>query len=356
MKVIEVVAEESYKVKLDISWVPELSSFIALRRKVAIVISESMRHQIPQLSAEGVQVHLLEIADGEDGKSSQTLIRLWDELNNLGLTRDDLLVGIGGGAVTDLTGFLAATWLRGIDWIAVPTTMAGMVDAAVGGKTGINISGGKNLVGSFHSPIAVLIDTSWLITLSDRDFAAGLAEVVKCGFISDQSILDSLKALQSLKELRDNPHLTSELISKAVTVKASIVSADFTEASLREVLNYGHTFGHAIELESNFSLRHGEAVAIGMVFVAELAFARALISQEALRSHRSILGALGIPTSLPQSFTIDNLPSLIRTMMGDKKARAGKIRFVLLSGDQGTVRVDDVNTDELAAAYEKVIS
>ena len=360
MKVIEVDAERRYLVKIDVSWMSELSQAIAGRRQVAVVVSNEMsdriRAELASLSVPDIALHLLEIADGEDGKSAPSLISLWEELSDLGLTRDDLLVGIGGGAVTDLTGFLAATWLRGIDWIAVPTTMAGMVDAAIGGKTGINLPSGKNLVGAFHSPVEVLIDLSWLATLPDRDFSAGLAEVVKCGFISDSSILSSLTEIRTLHELKAEREVILDLIGKAVLVKANIVSADFTESSLRELLNYGHTFGHAIELESGFSLRHGECVSIGMVFVAELAFSRKLISQDLLDSHRRILQSLNLPTSLPTSFSASDLSSLIGIMMGDKKARAGKIRFVLLSSDQGTVRVDDVTSEEIAAAYEKVLA
>ena len=171
--------------------------------------------------------------------------------------------------MTDLAGFVAASWLRGIDWIAVPTTLAGMVDAAIGGKTGINTNAAKNLVGAFHSPVAVIVDTKWLRSLSRRDFAAGLAEVVKCGFIRDPEILFLLQG-HNLDSVIANENLTRNLISRAVTVKADVVNQDFKESDLREILNYGHTFGHAVEKHSGYQLRHGECVSIGMAFMAHL--------------------------------------------------------------------------------------
>jgi 3-dehydroquinate synthase len=301
------------------------------------------------------KVHLFEIPDGESGKSADVLFSLWNKLNNAGFTRGDLLVGVGGGAVTDLTGFLAATWLRGVDWVAVPTTLAGMVDAAVGGKTGINTELGKNLVGAFHSPVAVLADLNWLETLSDRDFAAGLAEVIKCGFIADKEILKSLSGLD-IKAIRGNRALVQSLIERAVAVKAHVVSEDFKEGSLREILNYGHTFGHAIETHSHYALRHGEAVSIGMVFVAEIAHSRGLISTDLLKQHRDILSKVGLPTTLPETFTVADLSTLISSMQRDKKVKSGKIRFVVLHEDHQLARLDDVNTDELSSAYEKVLS
>jgi 3-dehydroquinate synthase len=188
MREIKISSDRDYSVFIDVLWTAHLRSFTTGRHKVGIVISAPMSNRldaIDEINELGVDLHIFEVPDGEAGKSAPVLFSLWNQLNVAGFTRGDLLVGVGGGAVTDLTGFLAATWLRGIDWVAVPTTLAGMVDASVGGKTGINTELGKNLVGSFYSPIAVIIDLGWLTTLSDRDFAAGLAEVIKCGFISD---------------------------------------------------------------------------------------------------------------------------------------------------------------------------
>jgi 3-dehydroquinate synthase len=352
---IKVSSDRKYSVFIDTSWIAQLKEFSAARQKVGIIVSAPMKDCIGELGAVGEEVHIFEVPDGEAGKSAEVLFELWNKLNVAGFARGDLIVGVGGGAVTDLTGFLAATWLRGIDWVAVPTTLAGMVDASVGGKTGINTELGKNLVGAFHSPIAVLIDLQWLATLSDRDFAAGLAEVIKCGFISDKEILNSIDGL-NIGEIRENHQLTRSLIERAVSVKAEVVSADFKEGALREILNYGHTFGHAIEIYSHYQLRHGEAVSIGMVFIAEIASARGLISAELLNRHREVLSKVGLPIALPASFTLESLPDLVMSMSRDKKVKAGKVRFVALHEGNEIIRLDDVNGDELASAYGKVLS
>jgi 3-dehydroquinate synthase len=193
-------------------------------------------------------------------------------------------VGIGGGATTDIAGFAAATWLRGVSWIAVPTSIAGAVDAAIGGKTGMNSDYGKNLIGAFHSPSQVIIDLSWFESLSDRDFAAGLAEVIKCGFIKDSRILEICEA-SDLAAIRKDRALLAELIQRSVQIKADVVSVDFKDSFEREILNYGHTFGHAVERDCHYSLRHGECVAIGMVYVAELAKLHGSIDEPLVRRH-----------------------------------------------------------------------
>lgn len=352
---LSITADRHYSIFVDTNWVPKLQSLTIDRQKVGVIVSAEMRERVSVLGPASEKLHLFEIPDGENGKSSDVLFSLWNKLNVAGFTRGDLLVGVGGGAVTDLTGFLAATWLRGIEWVAVPTTLAGMVDAAVGGKTGINTELGKNLVGAFHSPIAVLIDLEWLQTLSDRDFAAGLAEVIKCGFISDVEILKSLGGL-GIDEIRSDRDLVRSLIERAVAVKAYVVNEDFKEGSLREILNYGHTFGHAIETHSQYSLRHGEAVSIGMVFVAEISYARGLISGELFDRHRQILSQVGLPTLLPDSFTLADLPTLTASMQRDKKVKAGKVRFVVLHEGHELARLDDVNSSEITLAYEKILS
>jgi 3-dehydroquinate synthase len=272
-------------------------------------------------------------------------------MGGAGFTRSDLVVAIGGGATTDIAGFAAATWLRGIDWIAIPTTLAGMVDASVGGKTGMNSAFGKNLVGAFHSPIAVLVDSKWLETLSDRDFAAGLAEVVKCGFIADREILTLLSG-KSLSEVRSSKRLTEELILRSVNIKADVVGEDFKEGFAREVLNYGHTMGHAIELHSKYQLRHGEAVSVGLVYVAELAHLKGVLSEELVGLHRSLLSRLGLPISYPANAWDDLLPLLSM----DKKARGKSLRFVAISKIGTTLRLEGLAQSDLLKAYERVSS
>ena len=349
MKKIHVSADREYDVLIDVDYLAALSDRAQGRARVAVVFSESMKDRIPQLEAGDCEFFYLPIPDGEAGKSASVLAQAWNWLGAAGFTRADLIVGIGGGAVTDFAGYLAASWLRGMDWIAVPTTVAGMVDAAVGGKTGINSDYGKNLIGAFHSPIAVLIEPSWLETLSDRDFAAGLAEVVKCGFIADGEIL-KLIALKSLVDIRASRELTVELIERSVAVKARVVSGDFRESFDREILNYGHTFGHAVELLSKYSLRHGECVSIGMAFIAYLSESLSLISPEVSKLHIETLSRLGLPVTYAGA----EWPELLAAMKLDKKSRGNTLRFVVITEIGKTQRLENPIESELIAAYERL--
>ena len=349
MKVISVCAESQYNVLVDCNWRHELLRIVNGKTRIAIVHSSAMAAQVRLAEEIDGEVFYFSVPDGEDAKSFSTISKLWDWLGAAGFTRSDLIVGIGGGAITDVAGFVAASWLRGIDWVAVPTSVAGMVDASVGGKTGINSGYGKNLIGAFHSPISVLIDTSWLISLSDRDFSAGMAEVIKCGFICDVEIIKRLSGL-SLYQLRTNRDLVIELIERAVQVKADVVSSDFKENFAREVLNYGHTLGHAIEIHSQYSLRHGEAISIGLVFAAELAEIKGYLSSKIVDMHRSLLSALDLPTTYPR----DAWSSVAALMALDKKSRGKTLRFVAISSIGTTLRIDDANEEELSAAYERV--
>lgn len=351
MSRIRVNSERSYDVVIAPDWRSELAHLVTGRSKVAVITSSANRslvYPLPDISAEVVEI---EVADGEAGKSLQSLLAITDALGKAGVTRSDLVVGIGGGAVTDIAGLAAATWLRGIDWIAIPTTVAGAVDAAIGGKTGANTDYGKNLFGVFHSPLAVVVDLAWFNSLSDRDFAAGLAEVIKCGFIRDASILELIKG-KMLADIRGNRALVEYLVMKAIRVKAEVVSRDFRESSEREILNYGHTLGHAIEKSCEYSLRHGECVAIGMVFAAELAFSQDLISQELLDLHRSFLSSLNLPIAYPAQKWRELEPLLY----SDKKTRGQVLRFVVLTGLAATSRVEGITSDELHKIYEKVSS
>ena len=349
MKRIHVSADRDYDVDVDVDYKAELIDLSKERTRVAIVFSESMKDRIPTFDAGDTEFFYLPIADGEAGKTATVLAQAWNWLGAAGFTRTDLIVGIGGGAVTDFAGYLAASWLRGVDWVAVPTTVAGMVDAAVGGKTGINSDYGKNLIGAFHSPISVLIDPIWLETLSDRDFAAGLAEVVKCGFIRDEEILNLIKS-KSLADIRSSREVTLELIERSVAVKALVVSGDFKESFDREVLNYGHTFGHAVELLSKYSLRHGECVSIGMAYIAYLSEALNLISPELRSLHINTLAALGLPVTYQGA----EWPELLAAMKLDKKSRGNSLRFVVISEIGKTQRLENPNESALHAAYERL--
>jgi len=351
MKSIIVNAEHEYTVEIGQQWDQALIPLINDRVRVAVIVSAQFSPNLDAIKTLDAEVHVFQVPDGEEGKSSSTLINLWNWLGAAGFTRSDLIVGIGGGAVTDLAGFAAATWLRGIDWIAIPTSLAGMVDASVGGKTGINSDYGKNLIGAFHSPRAVIIDPDFLESLSARDFSAGMAEVIKCGFIADPEILTIAATLNPANPLADSDALL-EIIGRSVAVKAQVVSADFKESFAREALNYGHTLGHAIEIHSKYQLRHGEAVAIGMVYIAELSFARGLIDASVLDLHRQLLTKFNLPIAYPR----DAWQKLAPLLALDKKARGTTIRFVSLNGIGSTLRLEDLSSAELDAAYERISS
>ena len=351
MSAIKVSAERSYEVFIDVDWKSDLVRLSEGRTRTALIVSEDMKSKVGDLNFGDTEIFTFPVPDGESGKSSATLLQVWNWLGAAGFTRNDLVIAVGGGATTDFGGFAAASWLRGIDWIAVPTTVAGMVDAAVGGKTAINSDYGKNLIGAFHSPIAVLIDFSWLQTLSDRDYAAGLAEVVKAGFIADGEILNLIRG-KNLNQVRTDHAVVKEIFRRAIAVKARVVSQDFKESFAREALNYGHTLGHAIELESKFSMRHGECVAIGMAFMAQLQLSLGLITEDLAKDHLDILEGLGLPTSYRRGAW----PILLANMSLDKKARGKSLRFVTITGIGKTDRLENPDEKVLFAAYEKVSS
>jgi 3-dehydroquinate synthase len=270
-------------------------------------------------------------------------------LGQAGFTRSDAVVSVGGGAVTDLAGFVAATWLRGVPVVHVPTTLLAMVDAAVGGKTGINTAEGKNLVGSFHPPTGVLCDLATLETLPRHDLVAGLAEVVKCGFVADPVILDLIEADPQAAQSWDST-LVRELVERSVQVKADVVSQDLRETGLREVLNYGHTLAHAIEQVERYSWRHGAAVSVGMVYAAELARVAGRLDDAVVDRHRAVLGLLG----LPLSYRGDRWPQLLDAMRRDKKTRGDMLRFVVLDGLARPSRLEGPDPALLQAAYAEV--
>jgi len=348
MSVITVKSEHEYDVVIGNAWLDELILSASDYSRIAIFFSESQKDFIPKISIEA-DLHYFPLPDGEAAKSTQTLAKMWDWLGAAGFTRSDLVVGIGGGTITDVAGFLSASWMRGVDWIAIPTTMAGMVDASVGGKTGINSEYGKNLIGAFHSPKKVIIDSTWLKSLPTRDIAAGLAEVIKTGFIADASILELMKSFNIEKD-RDNSELLDQLIEKSVSVKARVVSADFKESFEREILNYGHTLGHAIERYSKYSLRHGEAVSIGLVFAAHLSAEHCGLSAADVSLHVQLLSKIGLPTTFDRAAF-----SQLHVLMGiDKKSRGNTLRFVGLSSIGKTQRIEGLNVEELSAVYEKI--
>ncbi|HET8599560.1 MAG TPA: 3-dehydroquinate synthase [Segeticoccus sp.] len=319
---------------------------MVIHPKALAATGEAVRED---LAAQGFQAFAAEVPDAEEAKSAEVATFCWQVLGQAGFTRSDAIVGVGGGATTDLAGFVAATWLRGVKVVHVPTTLLGMVDAAVGGKTGINTAEGKNLVGSFHEPAGVLCDLDSLATLPRHDLVAGLAEVVKCGFIADPVILELIEA-DPAGATDPQGALLRELVERAIRVKADVVTQDLRESSLREVLNYGHTFGHAVELTERFSWRHGAAVAVGMVYVAELARLAGRLSDEVVDRHRRVLASLGLPTS----YRGDRWPRLYDAMKRDKKTRGSLLRFVVLEDVGRPTRLEGPDPALLQAAYGEV--
>jgi 3-dehydroquinate synthase len=309
-------------------------------------VAEAVR---AELSGTGVDAHRVEVPDAEDGKALAVAGFCWEVCGRIGLTRSDVVVSLGGGAVTDLAGFIAATWMRGVRVVHVPTTLLAMVDAAVGGKTGINTEAGKNLVGAFHEPSAVLVDLAVLDTLPSAELVAGSAEIVKAGFIADPVILERIEADPGAALDPAGPVL-SELVERSIRVKAEVVAADLRESHLREILNYGHTLGHAIERREEYRWRHGNAVSVGLVFAAELARAAGRLDDATADRHRAVLSSLGLPTAYVEGV----LPELVESMRGDKKARAGTLRFVVLDGLATPGRLEAPEPALLERAYAAV--
>ena len=317
----------------------------------AKALADRARAAEAALTNEGLRVLSIEVPNGEAAKKARVLEYLWDRLGSFRLGRDGLVVGLGGGATTDLAGLAAATWLRGVPVVQVPTTLLAMVDAAVGGKTGIDTPAGKNLVGAFHPPAAVIADLETLSTLPAAELRAGLGEVIKCGLIADSAILDRVLADPADCLTWDSPVL-ADLVARSVAVKAAVVGEDLTESGLREVLNYGHTYAHAIEKVTGYSWRHGEAVAVGCVFAAEIAHRNGNLSRDALALHRQSFDAVNLPTRFPEGE--GRWEELKEAMMSDKKVRSGRLRLVLLDDIARPVRVQAPAESVLLSAHEAV--
>ena len=325
---IPVAGDRPYDVLVGRDLVAALPQLIDGAARAAILYAAPLAERAARVASEvGTKVTMIEVPDAERGKSIEVAARCWDQLGAAGFTRTDVVIGVGGGAVTDLAGFVAASWLRGVRWVPVPTSLLGMVDAAVGGKTGVNITAGKNLVGAFHPPAGVLCDLDALDTLPADDLVAGLAEVVKCGFIADPDILAALEADPVAARDPHSPVL-ADLVERAIRVKARVVGADLRESGLREILNYGHTLGHAIEKRERYAWKHGHAVAVGLIFAAELSRLAGRLDDPTAARHRGVLELLGLPTGYDRTAW----PDLLAAIRVDKKTRADTLRFVVLDG------------------------
>ena len=344
---------ERYDVVVGTGVLSELPGLVGSAEKVALIHPEALRELADRVAGAlreaGHQVFPMPVPDGEAAKTADVAADLWSRLGQNNFTRSDVIVGLGGGAATDLAGFVAASWLRGVRSVLVPTTLLGMVDAAVGGKTGINTSEGKNLVGAFHPPAGVLCDLETLRTLPRADYIGGLAEVVKAGFIDDPAICDLIEADPEGATSPEGPH-SRELIERAIRVKADVVSGDLRESGRREILNYGHTLGHAIERAEQYTFRHGYAVSVGMVFAAELARLDGRIGEDLVRRHRTLLSSVGLPVSYDRAAW----PDLLAAMSVDKKTRGNTLRFVVLDGLAEPAILSGPSPEQLGGAYRAV--
>ncbi len=350
---ITVAGEQPYDIRIGRGIIDDLDAALpAGARKVLVIHPPSLAERAERLRSQlqgEREVLLAEIPDAEQGKRVEVAAFCWQILGQADFTRSDAIVGFGGGAVTDLAGFVAATWLRGVAIVQVPTTVLAMVDAAVGGKTGINTAEGKNLVGAFWPPRSVLCDLDLLASLPRNEAVAGFAEVVKAGFIWHPEILELIEAdPEAVVDPQTDAFRRS--VELAIDMKARVVGEDLREAGLREILNYGHTLGHAIEHAERYRWRHGAAISIGMVFAAELSHLAGRLSDAAVQRHRDILESLG----LPQTYRAGAWPQLLATMQRDKKSRGGMLRFIVLDDIARPTVLQAPDESLLFAAYQEV--
>lgn len=332
--------------------------------KVALIHTQPVQRHSDRARAllrqSGYDVYDMLIDDAEAGKTITVANGIWERLGDVGFTRSDAIVSVGGGAATDVAGFIAATWMRGIRYVNCPTSLLAMVDASTGGKTGVNTPQGKNLVGSFYTPAGVLADMNALETLPNDIFTEGLGEVAKSGFIMDPKILDlledhgpQLKAFNGASFLdSDLESVVEELIERTVRVKVYHVSRDLKESGLREFLNYGHTLGHAIEQLEHFRWRHGNAVSVGCVFAAELSHELGYLDNDAVDYHRWLLQSLGLPISWDGG----SWQEVLDLMHRDKKARGNALRFVILKDFGQPMHLDNPPIEAVRAAFERIRS
>ena len=331
------LGERSYDVVVGRGAIDELGSLVPGDvRRIAIVTQAHLAIDLATQLPQGVTVSRHLVGDGEAHKTLATIERLTEEFAAAGLTRNDLVIGVGGGMVTDLAGFAAASWHRGVRVVHVATTLVGMIDAAIGGKTGVNLSVGKNLVGAFWQPSGVVCDTAYLDTLPAREQRCGNGEMAKYHFLTG----DDLLALD-----------LAARIARCVEIKAEIVGLDERESGRRAVLNYGHTLGHALEIASNFSLAHGESVAVGMMFAACVARALGRVDDARVAKHRAVIvDHYGLSIAMPAGV---QRARLIELMHQDKKAIDG-LTFVL-DGVHGIETVRGVTTAALDAAFDALL-
>jgi 3-dehydroquinate synthase len=353
MTVISVPGVDPYEVLLGRGLYAQIPGLLGSGvKKVLIVHAPTLGARAAALREsllDHYEVLLAEVPDGEAAKRVEVAAFCWGVMGQADFTRSDAVIGFGGGAVTDLAGFVAATWLRGVKLLQLPTSVLAMVDAAVGGKTGINTAEGKNLVGAFYAPIGVIADLDVLDDLPHNEILAGFAEVAKCGFIAVPEILEILEA-DVAKAVDPHTPEFERLIELSIRLKAEVVGEDFKESGRREILNYGHTLGHSIELAERYQWRHGAAVAVGMMFAAELARLTGRLSDAAADRHRTILSSLNLPIDYP----IGRWKTLLAGMQRDKKARGSMLRFIVLDDIAKPTVLTGPDEALLFAAYQEI--
>ncbi|MGC1308258.1 MAG: 3-dehydroquinate synthase [Phormidesmis sp.] len=336
-----------------------LNPLIKLGQKVLVVSNPVVfelygERAIASLTQAGYDVCHCILPAGEQHKHMASIEKIHDAAYENRLERSSAMVALGGGVIGDMTGFAASTWLRGIAVVQVPTSLLAMVDASMGGKTGVNHPKGKNLIGAFHQPKLVLIDPTVLETLPVREFRAGVAEVIKYGVIWDLPLFEKLEAAERLDSFKQaSQDLLQYMLEHSCQAKADVVSQDVKEGGIRAILNYGHTIGHAVESLTGYSeINHGEAVAIGMVAAGQIAVDMGLWEKSATERQNVLIEKAQLPTKLPSSISIDDILTAIKS---DKKVKEGKVRFVLPKGI-GQAFVTDEVTDEIASAVMKTLS
>jgi 5-deoxy-5-amino-3-dehydroquinate synthase len=348
----------SYEIVVGAGLLAEAAGILAGRARVAVVSQPAVAERwagpvTTSLAAAGAQVELFLMGEGEEAKSLTTVEDLSRRFAAWGLLRGDAVVALGGGVVGDTAGFTAAAYHRGVACLQAPTTLLAQVDAAIGGKTGVNLPEGKNLVGAFHQPVGVVADVDTLATLPEREYRAGLGEVAKYAFLGDAGLTARLTSPQGAAALlAQDPETLVEVVAACAAIKAAVVSADEHERTgLRATLNYGHTLAHALETAGHYDLLHGEAVAVGLVFAAELAAALGRLDERDAARTRDMLAALGLPTAAPAGVAAAELLTLMRR---DKKA-AGGLTFVLPAEGGGPLeRVADPPAPALERAFSAV--
>ena len=307
---------------------------------------------IKSLEAAGFEICTHLIPAGEQYKNLQSIEKVYDTALNNHLERSSTFVALGGGVIGDMTGFAAATWLRGVNFVQVPTSLLAIVDASVGGKTGVNHPQGKNLIGAFYQPKLVAIDPDVLKTLPVREFRAGMAEVIKYGVIWDEDLFTKLEQAENIDDFATiNPKLLETIITRSCQAKADVVSQDEKEAGLRAILNYGHTIGHAVESLTNYQqFVHGEAVAIGMVAAGKIATYMGLWTAEEGKRQDVLVEKTGLPTDIPPELKIE---AILETIKSDKKVKAGKVRFILPHKIGEVIITDKVSSEIIKEAINQ---